>query len=113
MQVSHSTSPKPIRVVPPEQWKTLPIQPTAGYWWRIARRLTWATLIAFGTLAGVGIASLSDRRFAAFALPVNSLVAALAVAAIVICVIAARPYRRERKLGYTTWPSIKELKNGS
>jgi cytochrome bd-type quinol oxidase subunit 2 len=111
MQVNHATSPKPIRVIPPEQWTTLPIQPTAGYWWRIARRLTWALLVAFGALAGVAIASVSDRRFAAFAPPVNMLVAALALATVVVCIVAARPYRRERKLGYTTWPSIKELKN--
>lgn len=111
MQVDQPNIPEPILVIPADQWETLPIQPSAGYWWRIARRLAWGLLIAFSTLAGLAIASVSDRYFASLTPPVNALVVVLAISMIVVCVIAARPYKKERNLGYTTWPSSKELGN--
>src|SRR6476619_7366059 len=94
-----------IRVVRPDQWSALPIQPPAGYWWRMARRLTVAVL---------AVCSVTGARPPGWLLSVALAgIAAPAVPVIILCVIAARPYRAERRLGYTTWPSARELGKGS
>lgn len=100
---------KPIRVVPPEQWSTLPVQPTASYWWRIARFFGAGVFVAATILIIMAFASLADRSIALLVPPVLALILVQAFACIVICMIAAVPYRKERRLGYTTWPSSKEL----
>lgn len=109
MQVGSPDSTEPIRVVPPDQWASLPVQPTAGYWWRIARRLSIGMLVALGLLVVMAFASLADRSIAQLVAPVVTAIVVQGSACIVLCIIAARPYRKERRLGYTTWPSSKEL----
>jgi hypothetical protein len=51
----------------------------------------------------------AHRYFASLTPAVNALVIVLAFSTIVVCVVAARPYKEERNLGYATWPSSKEL----
>jgi hypothetical protein len=104
---------KPGRVVHPDQWGSLPVQPPAGYWWRMTRRLSVVLLSTVGMLAILAVASVTVARAPAWLVSaVLAMVVLLGVAIIAICVIAARPYRAERRLGYTTWPSGKELGNG-
>lgn len=109
MQAGKTDNSEPIRVVPPDQWTTLPVQPTAGYWWRITRRLIIGVFIAMGILIAIAFSSLADRSIAQLAPPVLTALVVQGVAGILLCIIAARPYRNERRLGYTTWPSAKEL----
>ncbi len=109
----HDDGTSKVKVVPPDGWDTLPIQPTAGYWWRIVRRLGIVVLAAMGTLVILAISSITVARPADWLLwAVLALLLAPASAAIVVCIIAARPYNAERRLGYTTWPSARELKSG-
>lgn len=112
MQAGKTDDSVPIRVVPPDQWSTLPVQPTAGYWWRITRRLIVGVFMAMGILIFIAFASLADRSMAQLAPPVLTALVVQGVAGILLC-IAARPYRKERRLGYTTWPSGKELNKPS
>lgn len=113
MQVGSPDSTEPIRVVPPNQWSTLPVQPTAGYWWRITRCLIIGVFIAMGILIVIAFASLADRSIAQLAPPVVTALVVQCAACVVLSIIAARPYRKERRLGYTTWPSGKELNKRS
>lgn len=109
MPVEKADQSEPIRVVPPDQWPAMPIQPPAGYWWRITRRLIMGVFVAMGILIIVAFASLDDRSIAQLVPPVLTALLVQGVAGILLCIIAARPYRKERRLGYTTWPSGKEL----
>jgi len=105
---------KGIRVVRPDQWSALPIQPPAGYWWRVTRRLSVAVMSALGVMAVLAVCSVSGARPPDWLVSIAFAgIAAPAVAVIILCVIAARPYRAERRLGYTTWPSARELGKGS
>lgn len=113
MQVGKTDNSESIRVVPPDQWSTLPVQPTAGYWWRIARRVSIGMLVALGLLIVIAFASLADRSTAQLAPPVLTALLVQCAACVVLCIIAARPYRKERRLGYTTWPSGRELNKRS
>ncbi|MEQ4517774.1 hypothetical protein ABLI39_00170 [Pseudarthrobacter sp. B907] len=99
-----------VRVVRPDQWSALPIQPPAGYWWRLTRRLSVAFLSALGVMASLAICSVTGARPPEWLISVAlAAIVAPAVAVIILCVIAARPYKAERRLGYTTWPSVREL----
>lgn len=59
MQTSQDKDSSNLKVVPPDGWDTLPIQPTAGYWWRIVRRLGIVVLAAMGTLVVLAISSVT------------------------------------------------------
>jgi hypothetical protein len=109
MQVGKAGQSEPIRVVPPDQWSTLPVQPTAGRWWRITRRVSIGVLVSLGLLVVIAFASLADRSIAQLAPPVLTALLIQCAVCVVLCITAARPYRKERRLGYTTWPSGKEL----
>ena len=109
MQIGKAANSGPIRVVPPDEWSTLPVQPAAGYWWRMTRRLIIGVFIAMGILVTVAFASLADRSIAQLVPPVLTALLVQCAAGVVLSIIAARPYRKERRLGYTTWPSGKEL----
>jgi drug/metabolite transporter (DMT)-like permease len=113
MQVGSPDSTEPIRVVPPDQWCTLPVQPTAGYWWRMTRVLIIGVFVAMGILIIMAFASLTDRSIAQLVPPVLTALVVQGVVGILLCIIAARPYRKERRLGSTTWPSGKELNRRS
>lgn len=103
-----------VRVVRPDQWSALPIQPPAGYWWRVTRRLSVAVMSALGVMAVLAVCSVSGARPPDWLVSIAFAgIAAPAVAVIILSVIAARPYRAERRLGYTTWPSARELGKGS
>lgn len=113
MRAGKAENYEPIRVVPPDQWSTLPVQPTAGYWWRITRRVSIGMLVALGLLIVMAFASLADRSIAQLVPPVVTALLVLCAALVVLSIIAARPYRKERRLGYTTWPSGRELDQSS
>lgn len=113
MQVGKAENYEPIRVVLPDQWSTLSVQPTGGYWWRITRRVSIGMLVALGLLIVMAFASLADRSIAQLMPPVLTALVVQCAACVVLCIIAARPYRKERRLGYTTWPSGKELNQRS
>lgn len=70
MQIGKAVNPEPIRVVPPDQWLTLPIQPTAGYWWRMTRILIIGVFIAMGLLTIMAFASFADRSIAQLVPPI-------------------------------------------
>ncbi|GGI00375.1 hypothetical protein GCM10007170_37370 [Arthrobacter liuii] len=102
-----------IKIAYPHEWDTLPIQPPAGYLWRILRRLSVGLLAALGVMAIIAISSVTIGRPPEWLVSiVLVLIVVPGIAMILICVFAARPYRAERKLGYTTWPSSKELNRG-
>lgn len=113
MQAGKTDNSEPIRVVQPDQWSNLPVQPTAGYWWRVTRRLIIGMFIAMGIFIAIASASLADRSIAQLVPPVLMALVVQGVAGILLCIIAARPYRKERRLGYTAWPSGKELNKRS
>lgn len=112
MQMNQNDGTPKMRVVPPDGWGSLPIQPTAGYWWRIIRLLSIVVLAAMGVLVILAISSVTVAKPSGWLLwTVLALVLAPAAASIVLCITAVRPYRAERRLGYTTWPSERELKS--
>ena len=113
MQLGKADNSEPIRVVPPDQWSTLPVQPTAGHWWRMTRRLIIGVFVAMGILITLAVASLADRSIAQLVPPVLAALVVQGIIGILLCIMAARPYRKERRLGYTTWPSGKELNQRS
>lgn len=79
---------------------------------RIVRRLVLVVLGATGALVILAVSSVTVTRPADWLLwTVLALLLTSAVAAIVVSIIAVRPYNAERRLGYTTWPSERELKS--
>ncbi|WP_138769157.1 hypothetical protein [Arthrobacter sp. KBS0702] len=72
-----------------------------------------AVLSALGVMAVLAICSVTGVRAPGWLISIAFAgIAATGVAVTILCVIAARPYRAERRLGYTTWPSARELGQG-
>jgi len=104
------SSAKNVRVVFAPDWGALPIQPPAGYWWRLLRRLLIVTFAALMVMVGLAFSSVSGTKSPDWlGSVVLALIVVLGMTTKVIGVISARPYRTERRLGYTTWPTEKEM----
>jgi len=96
----------PLRIAPVSEWADLPIQPPAGIYRRWLRYPVVATLATTGAIFALGFFWQNETAATVV------LVATLAEAAVGIfgAAFAFKPYKSERRLGYTTWPSIAELK---
>jgi len=68
-------------------------------------------LAAVGVMVVLVIIVLPNRSLAWILWIPAGFVVLQAIPGVIISVIAARPYRAERRLGYTTWPSERELKS--
>lgn len=98
----------PVRLVGPEGWAALPVQPPAGAYRRWMR---YPLVCLLGSLPMMFIIGLASPRSAGLRI-VLVLIFAQCAGIFVLSVLAYRPYRRERQLGYTTWPSSAELRIG-
>ncbi len=100
-----------IRVVPREEWAQQPIQPTAGYYWLKCNRIIKTVLVTLAVavcFAFVG-RGIHPTPWWMLWLPLSVFVLTC-VYLMVVGAFALRPYRAERRLGYTTWPSGPEVK---
>jgi hypothetical protein len=96
-----------VRVVRPQEWHTLPVQPPAGAYRRRVRYPILGLLATLALMLVIGfVAPDSSALLVAFGL----LLAQGAVIMLIAC-MAIRPYQKERALGYTTWPSMSELRD--
>ena len=99
-----------IQVIPKKNWKTMPIQPAAGLY---RRTIALGTPVLFTlVIASISVAimarSMPSPPWYFYAL--MGLMLATGTAMALVAALAMRPYREERKRGYTTWPSAEELK---
>ena len=104
----------PQRIVPPDRWPSLPVQPPSGAYRRWTSRVG-AMLLGTAPVFVVG-AFVADARSPGYPVPawfsvLFGILTLECIVTVVIAVVAIRPYRAERKLGYTTWPSLAELKS--
>lgn len=99
----------PLRIVPSDEWPSLPIQPPAGAYRRWTSR---GIYVFFGTLAPfmVGVFVAPNPVPGWFDLLFGALILELVVVG-AIALFALRPYYAERRLEYTTWASLAELKS--
>jgi len=99
-----------VRVVPPTEWARQPVQPSAGSYRGKINRALKAIIIAFVVslifaIIGRGI---HPTPWLLLWIPM-SVFLALCAYAVAVCAVAYRPYKAERRLGYTTWPSGSEI----
>jgi hypothetical protein len=102
-----------IRIVRRDEWKDLPIQPPAGYFQWIANYVVRALLLSLAVFAPGAIIASARHEAPKWIWVVAGIAMLECAAALVLAVLAFRPYRAERKLGYTTWPSVSEIKNAT
>ncbi|GAA1241285.1 hypothetical protein [Oryzihumus leptocrescens] len=93
-----------IRVAFRPEWHDLPIQPPAGQYRRALRYPIVTALVSVAAIPA-GYFIRSDIWTMLWA----GILVVAAVIGIAGSAVAYRPYREERKLGYTTWPSAPEL----
>ena len=96
-----------VRYIPPEQWDTLPVQPPSGLWHR--RSVPWMVAV----LVTVAVMVIATLLIVVFRAQTIAWIVGIPLAFIfiegapllVFSLKASVPYSRERKLGYTTWPT--------
>lgn len=99
-----------IRVVPREQWSQQPIQPTAGSYWLRCNRIIKVVLVMLAGLVAFAIVArgIHPTPWWMVWIPLSIFVLSC-VYLMTISALSLRPYRAERRLGYTTWPSAPEI----
>jgi membrane protein YdbS with pleckstrin-like domain len=100
-----------IRAVPRERWSQQPIQPTAGSYWLRCKRIIKLVLVmlAAGVAFAIVTSGIHPKPWWILWVPLTFFLLSC-LYLVVVGAFALRPYRAERRLGYTTWPSGEEIK---
>lgn len=100
-----------LLIVRRDEWKDLPIQPPAGYFQWLANYVVRALLLSLAIFAPGAIIASAQHETPEWIWVLVGIMMLECAVAFVLAVLAFRPYRAERKLGYTTWPSLAEIKS--
>ena len=95
-----------VKVVPRDQWDTLPFQPPAGKWLILAVPFIKGVLAALGVGAPLALIEAATGYAFPTWIPLVTLWLAIVLCAVVLmlAMFAIRPYYADRRRGYTTWP---------
>lgn len=98
-----------IRKIPRAEWGSQPIQPTAGSYWLKCNQTIKVILILLAVVVVFAIVGRNTHPRSAWMLwvPLSAFIASC-ISLMIVGSFALGPYRAERRLGYTTWPSRSE-----
>ena len=97
---------KPLKYVPPEEWKTAQVQPTAGLF-RKRLSLLYVLMLPAAILVLLSFLMPNNLRIAIQLVDIV-FIFLLSLIIFILSFVAYNAQRKEEKLGYTTWNKPKK-----